>query len=54
MFKKRIWKPLLDRISAGQLAWLALVVLMGFIEVKKAEMVCKACKGLYTGQPVFY
>jgi cell division protein FtsQ len=40
MFKKRIWKPLL--IGSGWLISLAgLVVLMSFIEVKKAELVCK-------------
>ncbi|WP_428328780.1 cell division protein FtsQ/DivIB [Mucilaginibacter sp.] len=52
MFKKRIWKPLL--IS---LAWVlslgGLVVLMSFIEVKKAEVLCKDVKIYIPGNQYF-
>jgi cell division protein FtsQ len=52
MFKKRIWKPLLIG-----LAWFVslggLVVLMGFIEVKKAEVVCKDVKIYIPGNQYF-
>jgi cell division protein FtsQ len=52
MFKKRIWKPLL--IALGWTTSLAgLVVLMSFIEVKKAEMVCKAIKVYIPGNQYF-
>jgi hypothetical protein len=39
---------------AGLISLAGLVVLMSFIEVKKAELVCKKVKGFYTRQPVFY
>jgi cell division protein FtsQ len=52
MFKKRIWKPLL--IS---LAWIisfgGLIVLMGFIESKKGEVVCKDVKIYIPGNQYF-
>jgi cell division protein FtsQ len=52
MFKKRIWKPLLIG-----LAWVislgGLVVLMGFIETKKAEVLCKAVKVFIPGSQYF-
>lgn len=52
MFKKRVWKPLL--ISLGWLVSLAgLVVLMGFIEKKKAELVCKKIKVFIPGSQYF-
>jgi cell division protein FtsQ len=52
MFKKRIWKPLL--IGSGWLISLAgLVVLMSFIEVKKAELVCKKVKVYIPGNQYF-
>jgi cell division protein FtsQ len=52
MFKKNIWKPLL--IGLGWTISLAgLVVLMSFIEVKKAEMVCKAVKVYIPGNQYF-
>ncbi|MBD1392456.1 cell division protein FtsQ/DivIB [Mucilaginibacter glaciei] len=52
MFKKRIWKPIL--IGLGWTTCLAgLVVLMSFIEVKKAEMTCKAIKVFIPGSQYF-
>nr|WP_067060580.1 cell division protein FtsQ [Mucilaginibacter sp. L294] len=52
MFKKRIWKPLL--IGFGWLVSLTgLVVLMGFIEVKKAELVCKKVNVFIPGNQYF-
>jgi cell division protein FtsQ len=52
MFKKRIWKPLL--IGFGWLVSLAgLVVLMSFIEVKKAELVCKKVNVFIPGNQYF-
>jgi len=52
MFKKRIWKPLL--IGLGWTICLAgLVVLMGFIEVKKSEVVCKSVKVYIPGNQYF-
>src|SRR6478735_839470 len=52
MFKKRIWKPLL--IGFGWLISLAgLVVLMSFIEVKKAELVCKKVNVYIPGNQYF-
>ncbi|QXV67118.1 cell division protein FtsQ [Mucilaginibacter sp. 21P] len=52
MFKKRIWKPLL--ISLGWLVSLSgLAVLMSFIEVKKAELVCKKVKVFIPGNQYF-
>ncbi len=52
MFKKRIWKPLL--IGFGWLVSLAgLVVLMSFIEVKKAELVCKKVNVYIPGNQYF-
>ncbi|RFZ95279.1 cell division protein FtsQ [Mucilaginibacter conchicola] len=52
MFKKRIWKPLL--IGLGWLVSLSgLVVLMSFIEVKKAELVCKKVKVFIPGNQYF-
>ncbi len=52
MFKKRIWKYVLM-----SLAWLVslggLVVLMSFIEVKKAEVVCKDIKIYIPGNQYF-
>ncbi|PAW93514.1 cell division protein FtsQ [Mucilaginibacter sp. MD40] len=52
MFKKRIWKPLL--IGFGWLICLSgLVVLMGFIEKKKAELVCKKVKVFIPGNQYF-
>jgi cell division protein FtsQ len=52
MFKKSIWKPLL--ISFGWLISLAgLVVLMSFIEIKKAELVCKKVKVYIPGNQYF-
>lgn len=52
MFKKRIWKPLL--IGLGWTLSLAgLVVLMSFIEVKKAEVVCKSVKVYIPGSQYF-
>ncbi|WP_203235031.1 cell division protein FtsQ/DivIB [Mucilaginibacter terrigena] len=52
MFKKRIWKPLL--IGFGWLISLAgLVVLMSFIEVKKAELTCKKVNVYIPGNQYF-
>jgi len=52
MFKKSIWKPLL--IGLGWTISLAgLVVLMSFIEVKKAEVVCKDVKVFIPGNQYF-
>jgi cell division protein FtsQ len=52
MFKKRIWKPLL--IGLGWLVSLTgLVVLMSFIEVKKAELVCKKVNVFIPGNQYF-
>jgi cell division protein FtsQ len=52
MFKKRIWKPLL--IGFGWLVSLTgLVVLMSFIEVKKAELVCKKVNVYIPGNQYF-
>lgn len=52
MFKKRIWKPLL--IGFGWLVSLAgLMVLMSFIEVKKAELVCKKVNVFIPGNQYF-
>jgi len=52
MFKKRIWKPLL--IGFGWLVSLTgLVVLMSFIEVKKAELVCKKVNVFIPGNQYF-
>lgn len=52
MFKKHIWKPIL--IGLGWASCLAgLVVLMSFIEVKKAEMTCKAIKVFIPGSQYF-
>jgi cell division protein FtsQ len=52
MFKKRIWKPLL--IGLGWLVSLSgLVVLMSFIEVKKAELVCKKVNVFIPGNQYF-
>ncbi|MCO5936101.1 cell division protein FtsQ [Mucilaginibacter sp. RB4R14] len=52
MFKKRIWKPLL--IGFGWFVSLAgLVVLMSFIEVKKAELVCKKVNVYIPGNQYF-
>ncbi|MBL4677683.1 MAG: cell division protein FtsQ [Mucilaginibacter sp.] len=52
MFKKRIWKPLL--IGLGWLVSLSgLVVLMSFIEIKKAELVCKKVKVFIPGNQYF-
>lgn len=52
MFKKNIWKPLL--IGLGWATTLTgLVVLMSFIEVKKAEVVCKAVKVYIPGNQYF-
>jgi cell division protein FtsQ len=52
MFKKRIWKPLL--VGFGWVISLTgLVVLMSFIEVKKAELVCKRIKVYIPGNQYF-
>ena len=52
MFRKRIWKPLL--IGLGWLVSLSgLVVLMSFIEIKKAELVCKKVKVFIPGNQYF-
>ncbi|MES2267269.1 MAG: cell division protein FtsQ [Bacteroidota bacterium] len=52
MFKKSIWKPLF--IGFGWLISLAgLVVLMSFIEVKKAELVCKKVNVYIPGNQYF-
>lgn len=52
MFKKRIWKPLL--ITLGWTLSLAgLVVLMSFIGVKKAEVICKEIKVYIPGNHYF-
>jgi cell division protein FtsQ len=52
MFNKRIWKPLL--IGFGWFISLAgLLVLMSFIEVKKAELVCKRVKVYIPGNQYF-
>lgn len=52
MFKKRIWKPLLTSF-----AWIlslgGLVVLMGFIAVKKSEVLCKDVKVYIPGSQYF-
>ena len=52
MFKKRIWKTVL--ISIGWVLSLgSLMVLMSFISIKKAEMVCKAIKVYIPGNQYF-
>ena len=52
MFKKQLWRPLL--IGLGWVISLAgLVVLMSFIEVKKAEVVCKEIKVFIPGNHYF-
>jgi len=52
MFKKRIWKYIL--ISFCWVASLGgLVVLMSFIEIKKAEVICKDVKGYIPGNQYF-
>jgi len=52
MFKKRIWKYLL--ISFAWTTCLAgLVLLMGFIEVKKGEVVCRSVKVYIPGNQYF-
>ena len=52
MFKKQIWKPLLIGI-AWVLSLGGLVVLMSFIETKKAEVLCKAVKIFIPGSQYF-
>jgi cell division protein FtsQ len=52
MFKRNMWKPLL--IGLGWTVCLAgLIVLMSFIEVKKAEVVCKDVKVFIPGNQYF-
>jgi cell division protein FtsQ len=52
MFKKSIWKYLLISF-AWATSLLGLVLLMGFIEVKKGEVVCKSVKVYIPGNQYF-